>query len=372
MDIVVHRIISSGLDLEKLSSKSGLDYAKLRSFVNGDVDLTLDEVSKISFAMEVPMDFLLNDNPEFSAINVLFRKAANSEQDNFIADKFSYLISNAFTILDSYNSKLSLFERFSSISATYINAEKLSLIFRSQFCGNDNVVPLLDLPQILTQKLGCLIYTFNISNDIDGASAIIKDIPFIFISPRFIPRMLFTLAHELGHLIANHHQNFAIFDRNVFSFTKSKFKDESFANAFASSLLLPREAIGLTLKTIREIHDVQGPIGDVELIYLSRIYGVSFEVAAKRCEDLELLPKGSAFSLYSKLKKNHGSPEKRADELNIPSRPEITFPFIPPQLISSAVHKVREGELSLGKAAEILGVSVNDVLSYNLTMSTNN
>jgi Zn-dependent peptidase ImmA (M78 family) len=179
--------------------------------------------------------------------------------------------------------------------------------------------------------------------------------------------MLFTLAHELGHLLAHHNrqENFARFDKNVLAQNNNKFKEEAFSNAFSSSLLLPREGIGITLKIIRKHFENEGDLGDVEILYLSRIYGVSFEVAAKRCEDLGLLPKGGAISLYNEIKQNHESPEKRAIELNLPDRPKVEFPKVSANLIFSAIKKINAGEVSLGKASEILSIPMADILKHH-------
>ena len=232
---------------------------------------------------------------------------------------------------------------------------------------SDFVSPLLNLPEIISSELKFILFVIDLGKDIDGASAIINQVPFIFISPRFAPRMLFTLAHELCHILAHHNEtnDFATIDEQINAITRNRDKDESFANAFASELLLPEEGVGITLKKIREHLSITGSLGDIEILYLSRIYGVSFEVAAKRCEDMDLLPRGGAASIYEALKANHGSPEKRAEELNISERPEIPFPKISPALIQTAMTKVRNGEMSLGRASEILSIPITDILTYN-------
>jgi hypothetical protein len=80
---------------------------------------------------------------------------------------------------------------------------------------------------------------------------------------------------------------------------------------------------------------------------------------------LGLLPKGGAISLNEALKKKYGSPEKRAEAAGLPPRPEVRFPRLPPRLLRAAVEKVRSGEISVGKASSILGLSIADVLAVN-------
>ncbi len=105
----------------------------------------------------------------------------------------------------------------------------------------------------------------------------------------------------------------------------------------------------MALKKVREIaRSADNQLGDIELLYLARIFGVSFLAAARRCEDLSLLPRGGAASLNEALLKNFGSAEKRADQLKLPPRPKIEFHPVPQALLASAVDRIRAGELSIG------------------------
>src|SRR5439155_10338864 len=126
-------------------------------------------------------------------------------------------------------------------------------------------------------------------------------------------------------------------------------------------LILARGVVGIALKKIKEVGKLASDnIGDVEILYLSRIFGVSFQAAAVRCEDLSLLPRGGAISIYEKLVKEHGSPEKRAAEINLPPRPKIEFPAIPRHLLDAAIRKVQTGEMSIGRASAALNLSIAD------------
>ena len=366
MHNIIYHIQNSGLTIEKLSKKSGIIPDRISLLVEGKVEPTMSDIRKLSKALKLSTDFLVSDNEKFEEINILFRQTMKRGADKRNADKVSYIIGNSFSLLQNYKSDQSLFRDFPIVENTYENARLFATKFRKLYLSSDFIAPLLHLPKIVAEELGCILYIADLGQDVDGASAIINSIPFIFISPRFEPRMLFTLAHELAHILSHHDKdkNFAKLDSNI-EIGRNKLKDESFANAFASELLLPEEGVGLTLRKIREHFDIKGNLGDVEIIYLSRIYGVSFEVAAKRCEDLKLLPHGGAISLYEKLKTDYGSAEKRANELNIPERPKIEFPKVSTKLIDLAINKINTGEISLGKASEILSISVADIVNYN-------
>lgn len=369
MQNLQYHIHNSELSLGQLSEKSGITPDRIKAISEKSVEPTMSDVRKLSKALKFSIDFLLADNDKFEELNVLFRKASLDIRDTKNADMVSYIVGNSFSLLKDYETNPLIFDGFPAVNNTYIEAGLLASKFRNLFFKSDFVSPLIELPKLVSDELNCLLYVIDLGKGCDGASAVINKIPFIFISPRFAPRMLFTLAHELGHILAHHNKevNFAKFDKIVSTYIRNdKSKDEGFANAFASQLLLPESGVGITLKKIRSLMKITGDLGDVEIILLSRIYGVSFEVAAKRCEDLGLLPSGGAISLYEHIKENYESPEKRAVELQLPERPEIVFPKVSPSLIKAAIRKINTGELSLGKASEILSVSINEIITQNI------
>lgn len=360
---LIKYIIDSNQSQEKLAIKSGLPLKTIKAILNGQ-EPSLADLKKISKALRLSLDFFLKDENGDSELKLLFRKSFS--ENNVKADRFSYMVSNSFSILSGQHYNYSWINSYSEfVDNTYENAEKLAQKFRQDFFSGDFYSPLLNLPKIIDEKLGCILYISEFGSDIDGASAIISDVPYIFISPRFEPRMLYTLAHELGHILAHHKkdENFVKFDKHIS--VRDRTADEAFCNAFASSLLLPIEGLSTTIKKLRDHYKNTGPIGDIEILYLSRIYGVSFEVAARRCEDLDLLPSGGANSLYQELKRIYGSPEKRASEAGLPPRFEITFPKVSSKLINAALEKINKGEISLGRVAEILSVPIPVILSKN-------
>lgn len=123
------------------------------------------------------------------------------------------------------------------------------------------------------------------------------------------------------------------------------------------------------LRVVRETLEVSSPeIGDVEILLLARMFGVSFEVAARRCEDLELLPSGGATSLTAQLKKDYGNPEQRAEKLGLPDRAKTTFPAVSKNLVAAIIEKVRSGEKSVGWASDNFGLSIGDIYAANAAL----
>jgi Zn-dependent peptidase ImmA (M78 family) len=206
----------------------------------------------------------------------------------------------------------------------------------------------------------------------EGVSLIAGNYCFIFVSPRFQGRMLFTLGHELGHIIAHHESGGdAIFERagQIGTFGERS-RREAFVDAFSSCLLLPDIGVGKALQAFRQHYGVKSRnITDLEILLLARFYGVSFDVAAHRCEDLGLLPSGASLAISSQLKKEFGSPEKRAEHLGLPPRQQIILPPISVHLAKSISRAIRLGHVSIGWVTDRLGLSIGEVLSINAESS---
>ena len=114
------------------------------------------------------------------------------------------------------------------------------------------------------------------------------------------PRMLFTLAHELGHLLSHHDlsEDFAFLGQGFACRVGVSVGAQGRRTIRARICFVPAHACGWSRDRSEEnpgaAHIKGGEtLGDVEVLFLSRIYGVSFAAAAKRCEDLRLFtPRG--------------------------------------------------------------------------------
>jgi Zn-dependent peptidase ImmA (M78 family) len=370
MSRIADRIRASGISLEKLSTDSGISVERLHGFL-AEEEPSMNELRRLSSALKIKLSDFVIDNDARNRAQFLFRQTIpkNKLPASGFIDDYSRKIGYSLELVGKTWAESDPIVHFKVESATYEEAERNAEKFREIFVGGDLVGPLFHLPSIAIEKLRVLLFVIP-ESAVDGASAIVNGYPFIFVSPRFPPRMLFTLAHEVGHLITHHHLNeeFACLDllNETGKIKRSSKKSESFADAFASCLLLPRAGVGIALKKVRELgNSTSDAIGDIEILYLSRIFGVSFQAAAVRCEDLSLLPRGGAISIYDKLVKDHGSPEKRAEEINLPPRPKIEFPTVPRHLVDAAIQKIKTGEMSVGRASTALNLSIADIMAHH-------
>jgi Zn-dependent peptidase ImmA (M78 family) len=243
---------------------------------------------------------------------------------------------------------------------SYPEAERLASELRSFIYPGEVDGPAIDLPQRLRSLDGLIVSQLK-NSKYEGASVAAGGYLFVFVSPRFPARTLFTLGHELGHVVAHHSLQAAHLDlaTNIGSFRN---RSEGFADAFSSAFLLPSRAVGGTLQAVRQlIGATSDEIGDIEILILARMHGVSFDVAARRCEALDLLPVGGAASLADYLRQHHKNPEKRAEALNLPPRETVHFDAVSPVLMKFVHASVERGLTSPSWIADRLGTSIESI-----------
>ncbi len=367
---VFHEYINnSKLPTSKISINTGISEEDINDFKSQERFPTYNDLRKLSKFFKSPISTLLSKVEETPEYNFLFRKSVEEDIDLVVIDKFRKYISNILKINADVKKIVPIREILKPANDNYQSAEILATEFRTLFFSADLQSPLTNLPQLLSHELGFVIKIMEAGSNADGASAFVQDHIFLFVSPRFEGRMLFTLAHELGHIL-NHHsnENFFYLDKNIpGNFNSSKGYQERFANTFASALLLPLNGIVTMLKKIREINRIpdDSPIGDIEILYIARFYGVSFDVVANRFEHLSLIPEGGSYSLSQKIKKDFGSAEKRANELGLPERIVLDFDLLPPFIIHKAVTLINEGRFSVERMAQMLAIPLNRLIKYH-------
>jgi Zn-dependent peptidase ImmA (M78 family) len=350
---------------DQLSERTGISRERI-SQLESSIEPNLNELRVLANFFRVDLRDLLPSHPRHESVDLLFRTGGKNV-DELTSSALSRRIGCSIELMNEPEIP-SWAGRFHREGKKYADAERNAELFRTLFFGGDQVSPLHRLPEIAVNEMGLLLFLIR-SGRFEGASAYVDGLPFVFLAESFGPRMLFTLAHEIGHLIGHHdpHQSFAVVDTQTEKRAQAgKNLAEYYAHAFASCLLMPRAGIGVALRKIREMqNESDEALGDLEILLLSRIYGVSFYAAARRCEDLGLVPRGGAASLNEVLKKKYGSAEKRGDAANLPPRADLRFPKMPPALLKAATEKVRTGEISIGKASSILGLSIADLLTAN-------
>lgn len=369
MQQVVNFLRNLNVPASEIAGRSNLSEERVRAIMDG-APASVADLRALSEGLKIPIRAIVA--PPAKDLALLFRSTTKSSSSEGYGteEKVAEYVEAALRILPKPGPDIArAFREIGPKQENFEEAEALALKFRQTFLPQklwDD--PLTELPRIL-DHLGVIIGRLRRSK-YEGASLVSNGFQFVFVSPRFSGRMLFTVAHELGHLLAHHQRQDAkpIFDLiSDIGGNKREKRAEAFVDAFASALLLPKRGIGQTLHFIRAHHKIPSgsPIGDIELLFLARYFGVSFETAAYRCERLKLLPFGTTKALSDHLKKEHGSAEKRADSLNLPPRASIELPILPNVLRRPAIESINAGEVSAGWLSEKLDISLQNLYGIN-------
>lgn len=210
----------------------------------------------------------------------------------------------------------------------------------------DGTEPALDIPARLDCYLDVLVFPFSLK---EGRTVgIVADKrQFIFVNEQPATDALFLCGHALVHtfaLLDKYKGPTAVICDSLAKPQAHKHPKERFADLFSYELLMPLRGVGLAIRHIRKLLNVSSDaIGDVELIYLSRIFGVSFLRAATWCEKLGLLPAGGAMSLNDFINIRYGGAESRAEHLDLSPRPDVHLDDIPNSLLRAALKEVERG-----------------------------
>lgn len=131
-----------------------------------------------------------------------------------------------------------------------------------------------------------------LGDDVDGLAVAMPQARLILAAPTSIPyRQRFTIAHELGHLLAGDDQELHL-DEDIFGEKSKATGSERRANAFAAALLMPAHHL-------REIAGHNG-IDETEFCRLVGALRVSPGALAHRLRGLDLID-GMAFARYKAI-----------------------------------------------------------------------
>ncbi len=218
-------------------------------------------------------------------------------------------------------------------------AEDAAIKFRNDI-KYSMIQPISDLINTL-ENLGIIIIQIenynNKFNDFDGLSEFVNNIPIIVLLNNINDgaRQRFTIAHELGHLLLN--------------INNKKIDEEKLCNRFASSLLMPKEAV------INEFGISRNNISLYELMVFKNEYKVSIASTLYRLKDLNIISEYTYKNLCIKINKKYG---KKNEPILI--SPEKSYQF------RKIVHRLEtDNIISLNKACEFLGETINEYNNEN-------
>ncbi|KJS60889.1 ImmA/IrrE family metallo-endopeptidase [Streptomyces rubellomurinus] len=207
-----------------------------------------------------------------------------------------------------------------------------------------------DLSKLVEEVFGADVAVVEVGPDFDGLAAASSDAKIILLATCHLPsRQRFTLAHELGHLLAGDNQELHL-DNDVFDKVYAKEPSEIQANAFAAAFLMPEE----------EMRQAVGATGLTEASFaaLACDWMVTPSALAYRLLNLRLIDAGACERYKAITSANAAALAGRGEELA--RRTVTTSSSRPPGLLVRDTYAAYEaGEATLRPYAGLLGRDVD-------------
>lgn len=273
----------SGLLAAELADRVGIDATALSKIENGRRAVKSVELGRIAKALRVSPLALLEPDSLPGRMPMAARLAGGNVVMDSAYDKLVSLAEMHEALAENgirSSAKLHMVPTVAGL-AWLEAAERLAswasgALSLDGVTGDDRFAVLADRIQ---DVLGVDVYVHPFPGDpLSGAAITDIDFPLIFVNARHaVPRSLFTLAHELGHVLAGHNGGSVTFDRELSGSTG----EERTANAFAANFLMPAAIV-------REAIQAHGRT-QATLVDLAHRLGVSFETLIFRLHNLGLI-----------------------------------------------------------------------------------
>ncbi len=206
---------------------------------------------------------------------------------------------------------------------------------------------------VLTEDVfGADVAVVELGTGFDGLAASSDDVKLIILATSHVPaRQRFTLAHELGHLLAGDDQDVHL-DRDIFDNSQAKDPSEMRANAFASAFLMPENTL----------RDAVGSTGLTEQTFaaLSCELMVTPSALAYRLLQLRLIDAGSC-DRYKAITAAKAAITIGLGEQFAQRVAEASTPRPPGLLVRDTFAAYESGTATLRPYANLLGTDVDDL-----------
>jgi Zn-dependent peptidase ImmA (M78 family)/transcriptional regulator with XRE-family HTH domain len=276
IDRIRQVIATSGMNQGEFARAVGLDAPKLSKSLAGIRRFTSSDVARIAELGGVSVDWLLGA-PEPVMLSAARRAAGTSSQA--ATEQASRLVE-----LREIANDLGYPRSFPPISLPTGSprtsggqlADQALRIVRG--CGDEPTAP--DLVGLIERCFGFDVATVDLGEGFDGLSVSGEELRLVLASPSSNPaRQRFTLAHELGHLLAGDDQGVHL-DQDIYAPSARTDPAEVAANSFAAAFLMPAELLS---------ERVSAGFGEISFATLAMDCSVSPSALAIRLSTLRLI-----------------------------------------------------------------------------------
>ena len=358
-DILRKRVLeareTAGYSLTEAAKLLGFNnYQTLSAIERGTRNINANELGVLARLYGRNLDYFFEkENPPDPV--ALWRKSAEADERRIERQFLSFL--------ENYNNLenlLDLKRRWKGIQKSYDRGDFLQRGFDLADRLGAEIAeylrlgsrPASSLLNVLENDLRIKILHLPLDNGISGASVVDDRLGAgLLINANDVPwRRSFDLAHELFHIVT-----WRVFSREEIGDGTTKTKPEQFADAFASSLLLPREQL---LEALDEV-TINNTIRLVDIIDLAKDFLVSTDAIFWRLVNLKVFKRETVENLLKDPKRK---------EMDLTMRQSLYVKMsvrkYPERYVSLCCRCLIEGKISRGVFASYLDIDRADIDSY--------
>lgn len=345
------------INMDVLSKKLGVSRQAYSNLEHGKSLPKSSTLAKLAKELKVDINDLLADPPDLKSLRFRSNKSLSKTEENIR----NQLIYDVYRWLQDYNELASLlkYPKPKELKVNTSDPKNAAEEFR-QFLKLENNEPINDIIGLLEKyevrfylKESKLKKFFGFSVEIQGGG------PAIIVNTDTsitIERQIFTVAHELAHILLHKDS----FSSNEIQEIKQQEKE---ADLFASYFLLPAVGFQKELEEAKGLHWVDA------VLHVKRKYKVSYQTVLYRLIEQYNLNAQKIYPQFTRgIKdrygislKNHYEPYPIEEErLNEPDKLS-QYDFVEDKLKRLVREAYEQEEISLSRAAEILHLSLEDM-----------
>jgi Zn-dependent peptidase ImmA (M78 family) len=358
-DILRKRILeareTAGYSLTEAAKLLGFNnYQTISAIERGTRNINANELSNMARLYGRGLDYFFEEKIAPDPVP-LWRKSAEADEKQVQHQFISFLenyssLENLLGLKRRWNGIQKSYDRADFVQRGFSLADRLGAEIAEYLRLGSR--PASSLLNVLENNLRIKILHFPLDNGISGASVVDNRLGAgMLINANDVPwRRNLDLAHELFHIVT-----WSVFSREEIGDGTTKTKPEQFGDAFASSLLLPREQL---LEALDEVM-INNTIRLIDIIDLAKDFQVSTDAIFWRLVNLKVLKRETVENLIKDPKRKELDRTMRQSlyaKMDVSKYPE--------RYVSLCCRCLIEGKISRGVFASYLDIDRADIDSY--------
>jgi len=346
---VLRLIEASGLSRGDFARRIGLDDSKLSKSLSGTRRFSSLDLARIAEECEVSVDWLVTG--EEPALAIAARTTGGEAGTALRAAKL-YTSMRADMASLGYAQPWRLVPVMAAGGTFVEQGRRLADAALTRVHEAGRLVTEADLPSLVEEVFGVDVAVIELDDSFDGLAASSTDAKLVVLATSRVPaRQRYTLAHELGHLLAGDDQDVHL-DHDIYDKAQARDPSEMRANSFASAFLMSANIL----------RAATGPDGLTEIGFatLACDLRVSPSALAIRLSQLRLIDAGRC-DKYKRITAARAASIAGRGEEFAQAVTEANKLRPPGLLVRDAYTAYETGAATLRPYANLLGVDVDEL-----------